>query len=84
MVGVRDIPSWILSKSDVEALNIGKSGKESAAARFAAATPSDGFSIEEGKPYSEVRVGLFWNHSDALAEVCRYGWVHIPRRLRRI
>ena len=84
MFGVRDIPSWTLSKSDVEALNIGKSGKESAAARFAAATPSDGFSIEEDKPYSEVRAGIVWNHSYALTEVYRYGWVHIPRRPRKI
>ena len=70
--------------SDIKALNIGKTGKESAAARFAAATPSDGFSIEDDKPYSEVRAGIFRNPSDALAEIYRYGWVHIPRHLRRI
>ena len=32
----------------------GKVGKESAAAKFATATPSDDFSIEEEKPYAEV------------------------------
>lgn len=32
----------------------GKVGKESAAAKFATATPSNEFSIEEEKPYAEV------------------------------
>lgn len=32
----------------------GKVGKDSAAAKFAAATPADGFSIQEEKPYAEV------------------------------
>ncbi|KAF2451918.1 mannose-6-phosphate isomerase [Karstenula rhodostoma CBS 690.94] len=35
----------------------GKVGKSSAAARFAAATPSDGFSIQEEKPYAELWMG---------------------------
>lgn len=35
-------------------MSIGKIGNDSAAARFAAATPSDGFSIAEDKPYAEV------------------------------
>jgi hypothetical protein len=33
----------------------GKKGNDSAAAKYAAATPSDGFSIQEDKPYAEVR-----------------------------
>lgn len=32
----------------------GKKGSESAAARFAAATPSDNLSIQADKPYAEV------------------------------
>lgn len=32
----------------------GKIGKDSAAARFAAATPSKDFSIQDSKPYAEV------------------------------
>ena len=36
----------------------GKIGKDSAAAKFGAATPSD-FSIEEDKPYAEVCYALF-------------------------
>jgi mannose-6-phosphate isomerase len=35
-------------------LKIGKIGQSSAAAKYAAATPSDGFSIQEEKPYAEV------------------------------
>ncbi|USW47306.1 Putative mannose-6-phosphate isomerase, type I, rmlC-like cupin domain superfamily [Septoria linicola] len=35
----------------------GKIGTDSAAARFAAATPSDGFSIEQEKPYAELWMG---------------------------
>jgi len=35
----------------------GKVGKESAAANLAAATPSDGFSIQEDKPYAELWMG---------------------------
>ena len=34
--------------------SIGKVGKESAAARFAAATAVNGFSVEDQKPYAEV------------------------------
>lgn len=32
----------------------GKKGKDSAAATYASATPPDGFSIQEDKPYAEV------------------------------
>lgn len=32
----------------------GKKGSDSAAARFAAATPSDDLSIQSDKPYAEV------------------------------
>ncbi|KAJ0159721.1 Mannose-6-phosphate isomerase [Colletotrichum tanaceti] len=35
----------------------GKKGEESAAARFAATTPCDGFSIEAEKPYAELWMG---------------------------
>jgi hypothetical protein len=36
----------------------GKKGKDSAAAKYASATPSDGFSSQEEKPYAEVSVQL--------------------------
>jgi mannose-6-phosphate isomerase len=32
----------------------GKKGQSSAAAKFAAATPADGFTIQDDKPYAEV------------------------------
>lgn len=35
----------------------GKPGSKSAAAKYAAATPSDGFSIQEEKPYAELWMG---------------------------
>lgn len=35
----------------------GKKGSESAAARYAAATPSDDLTIQADKPYAEVRSG---------------------------
>ena len=44
---------------------IGKVGKESAAAKFAAATPANDFSIQEDKPYAEVLLstgGWFVNY----------------------
>ena len=46
----------LLSQSQEPVLNkiIGKVGKESAAAIFAAATPANDFSIQEEKPYAEV------------------------------
>jgi len=34
----------------------GKIGKSSAAAKYAAATPSGDFSVQEEKPYAEVRI----------------------------
>jgi hypothetical protein len=37
---------------------LGKKGKDSAAAKYASATLSDGFSIQEEKPYAEVSVEL--------------------------
>lgn len=36
----------------------GKVGKESAAARYGSATPTDNFSIQEDKPYAEVRMKI--------------------------
>ncbi|KAJ4305648.1 Mannose-6-phosphate isomerase [Kalmusia sp. IMI 367209] len=41
----------------VNSYDWGKIGKTSAAAKFAAATPSDGFSIQEEKPYAELWMG---------------------------
>ncbi|ERF76894.1 Mannose-6-phosphate isomerase [Endocarpon pusillum Z07020] len=38
----------------VNSYDWGKKGKDSAAAKYALATPPDGFSIEEEKPYAEV------------------------------
>ncbi|KAK4151125.1 mannose-6-phosphate isomerase [Chaetomidium leptoderma] len=35
----------------------GKKGKESAVARFAAATPSDDFTVQDDKPYAELWMG---------------------------
>lgn len=40
----------------------GKIGKDSAAAKYAAATPSDTFSIQEDKPYAEVGHSRFHLH----------------------
>ena len=41
----------------------GKIGSDSAAAKFAAATPSDTFSIQSDKPYAEVSISF---HLDRL------------------
>ncbi|KAI9838382.1 MAG: Mannose-6-phosphate isomerase [Sarea resinae] len=41
----------------VNSYDWGKVGHESAAAKYAAATPSQGFSIEEQKPYAELWMG---------------------------
>ncbi|KEF55290.1 mannose-6-phosphate isomerase [Exophiala aquamarina CBS 119918] len=38
-------------------LQCGKIGKDSAAAKYAAATPSDTFSVQEDKPYAELWMG---------------------------
>jgi mannose-6-phosphate isomerase len=38
----------------VNSYDWGKVGKDSAAAKFAAATPVNDFSIQENKPYAEV------------------------------
>jgi hypothetical protein len=58
----------------------GKVGKESAAAKFAAATASD-FSIQEDKPYAEVcldTLGLYICISYT-EEGVSSGWAHILR-----
>jgi mannose-6-phosphate isomerase len=39
----------------VNSYDWGKIGKSSTAAKCAAATPADGFSIQDDKPYAEVR-----------------------------
>ena len=41
--------------SGINSYDWGKVGSESAAAKFAAATPSDDLHIEQEKPYAEVR-----------------------------
>ncbi|THV49446.1 hypothetical protein BGAL_0194g00050 [Botrytis galanthina] len=41
----------------VNSYDWGKVGNDSAAAKFAAATPADDFSIQEGKPYAELWMG---------------------------
>jgi mannose-6-phosphate isomerase len=46
---------FIDSRIGVNSYDWGKVGKDSAAAKYAAATPSDEFSIAEDKPYAEVR-----------------------------
>lgn len=38
----------------VNSYDWGKKGDDSAAARFAATTPADGFSVQADKPYAEV------------------------------
>lgn len=40
----------------VNSYDWGKIGSDSAAAKFAAATPSDNLTIESEKPYAEVRL----------------------------
>lgn len=42
----------------VNSYDWGKKGSESAAAKFAAATATDDFSIQDDKPYAEVREHL--------------------------
>lgn len=44
----------------VNSYDWGKIGSESAAAKFAAATPSDDLTIESEKPYAEVRFPDFF------------------------
>ena len=64
----------------------GKKGKDSAAAKYAAATPPDGFSIEQDKPYAEV--GSVKRILGAISDlVLSYGWAlthHYPRRMSRL
>lgn len=43
----------------VNSYDWGKIGSDSAAAKFAAATPSDTLSIQSDRPYAEVRLSLF-------------------------
>ncbi|KZF19625.1 mannose-6-phosphate isomerase [Xylona heveae TC161] len=49
--------SLIRLQCGVNSYDWGKVGQESAAARFASATPSDDFSIESEKPYAELWMG---------------------------
>jgi mannose-6-phosphate isomerase len=50
MIGVR-VPSH--SENRPERVT-GKKGRDSAAAKYALASPPEGFSIQEDKPYAEV------------------------------
>lgn len=47
----------------VNSYDWGKIGSDSAAAKFAAATPADGFSVQSDKPYAEVALHETPNHS---------------------
>jgi mannose-6-phosphate isomerase len=47
------LPTWSL----IRTRSAGKPGKTSAAARFASATPSDTFSVQDDKPYAELWMG---------------------------
>jgi hypothetical protein len=51
----------------------GKKGKDSAAAQYAAATPPDGFSIQEEKPYAEVSIALLRRLSIDIVFSCGWG-----------
>jgi hypothetical protein len=53
MIGVAYFFSFFFSRSKSE-ISLGKKGKDSAAAQYALATPTDGFSIQDDKPYAEV------------------------------
>lgn len=50
---VLQIPLFRL-QCGVNSYDWGRVGNDSSAAKFAAATPADGFSIQEDKPYAEV------------------------------
>ena len=78
---------WMLHKVfDSVDSGAGKKGKDSAAAKYAAATPPDGFSIEEDKPYAEA--GFFEHTLGVISDlVLSYGWAlthHYPRRMSRL
>ena len=45
---------------------LGKIGQESAAARFAVATPSNDFSIQSEKPYAEVQYHIIEHRSQLM------------------
>ena len=60
----------------VNSYDWGKVGKDSAAAKFAAATPADDFTIQD-KPYAEVNIDP--NIITLLLMTLSYGWAHIPR-----
>ncbi len=55
MLGVRHRFKQIVHVTLTLSFDAGKVGKESAAAKFASATPSKDFSIQDEKPYAEVR-----------------------------
>jgi mannose-6-phosphate isomerase len=54
----------------VNSYDWGKVGKDSAAAKFAAATPADDFSIQEDKPYAEVGVDTRFSNTVRIRSRC--------------
>lgn len=66
----------------VNSYDWGKVGKDSAAAKFAAATPADDFSIQEDKPYAEVHSPPYPSFN--MLKFTSYGWAHIPRILPKM
>ena len=54
MTGVGHCQNHCFLHTDLYDFCEGKKGPASAAAKYAAATPSNGFSIQEDKPYAEV------------------------------
>ena len=80
-------PSLIQLQCGANTYEWGKKGSKSAAARFAAATPSTDFQIDEQKPYAEVGV-LVSDRADScrdvLANACimtSSGWA-VTRQIR--
>lgn len=66
---------------------LGKCGSESAAAKCAVATQHEShkFSIDEEKPYAEVRTSCLYGYPGKKVETKRrYGWERILLYLRRI
>lgn len=64
----------------VNSYDWGKIGNDSAAARFAAATPAEGLSIQSDQPYAEVRSPQLLNlQFSRLINPRSYGWAPTPR-----
>lgn len=50
----------------VNSYDWGKRGSDSAAAKFAAATPTDNLTIKDDQPYAEVGFVVLWSSSPSL------------------